>query len=500
MLNQSSQMGPRRKGKSSSSMRAGVIPLSPVALVILCAFTFLLGWNSVVLVHLVEQQHSVSANSPGTTSSSSNQASLFPAANANLLADHQLGHASSPLLRGGKIVDPSSVSSFNHSSLTLLPPSIWATRKLLGDFDSAEVSALLSPNETERALSLCGKFMYSSLDRAIYLKDMGHDAFVATGDIDAMWTRDSVVQMSIYLKHISSRPWLRFIVEGAIRRNAFNIIQDPYANAYEHKWKDPSKLDFKDQVIGRGGFVSTRNYELDSGAYFLTHLYDYQFSASIYRPEALLGETMVFEAVETLVNLWILEQNHDKLSPYRYFELPNEGQGSPTGYTGMTWTGFRPSDDACKYGYLIPANIHAAGALQRVLILNDRIWRSDDLARKVSKLLSDIEEGINKYGIVKGKSGEPIYAYEVDGLGHSLTMFDDSNVPSLLSIPLLGWDGYNREAYLNTRNYLLSKANTYYFEGSVFKGIGSPHTPAKVRFGTPRRENRLFEYADAHSF
>jgi meiotically up-regulated gene 157 (Mug157) protein len=125
----------------------------------------------------------------------------------------------------------------------------------------------------------------------------------------------------------------------------------------------------------------------------------------------------------------------------------------------------------------VPANIHAAAALQRTLILNDRIWHSEDLKLKASKLLTEIENGINTFGIVKGKSGEPMYAYEVDGLGNILGDFDDANIPSLLSIPLLGWDGYNKEAYANTRNYLLSKSNKSYFEGSTFKGIGSPHTP-----------------------
>jgi meiotically up-regulated gene 157 (Mug157) protein len=274
-----------------------------------------------------------------------------------------------------------------------------------------------------------------------------------------------------------NNPWLRFLVEGAIRRNAFNILQDPYANAYRHKWKDPNTWDFKDQAIGRGGFVATRNYELDSGAYFLNHLYDYYVSKNIYRPQALLEEPMIFEAIMLMVDTWIVEQHHDEQSPYRYFELENEGKGKATTYTGMTWSGFRPSDDACTFGYLVPANIHAAAGLERILILNERIWGNIDLESKVSKLLKEIEEGINLYGIVNHENGERIYAYEVDGMAGVLAGFDDANVPSLLSIPLLGWSGYDPQVYKATRKYLLSNANKYYYSGEKFKGIGSPHTP-----------------------
>jgi meiotically up-regulated gene 157 (Mug157) protein len=363
------------------------------------------------------------------------------------------------------------------SQSELLPASIWATRELPNHQPPVNITSSLSPEETQRALQLCGSFLYSTLHRAVHVTDMANQVFVSTGDIDDMWIRDSVVQMTIYLQKLGGQPWLRFLVEGAIRRNAFHIVQDPYANAYRHAWKDPKQFDLKDQVIGRGGFVATRNYELDSGAYYLNHLYDYYVVKGIYRPEELLEEPIVFEAIMLLIDTWIVEQRHDEQSPYRYFELPNEGKGSTTAYTGMTWTGFRPSDDACQYGYLVPANIHAAAALERLLILNKRIWRHDELETKTSKLLKDIEQGINQYGIVQSEDGERTYAYEVDGMGGILSGFDDANVPSLLSIPLLGWSGYDQQVYQNTRRYLLSSSNKFYYEGQKFKGVGSPHTP-----------------------
>ena len=363
------------------------------------------------------------------------------------------------------------------SARPLLPPSIWSTRKLVNPIN---ITSLLTTNETKQAMDLCGKFFYSTLQRAVHAEKMAEEVFVATGDIAFMWIRDSAVQMSIYLNHHMDKPWMRFLVEGAIRRNAFNILQDPYGNAYYREWKNPDDLNLKERVIGRGGFVATRNYELDSACYFLIHLYDYFMAQDIYRPEALLEEPIVFEAVMLMIDTWIVEQHHEELSPYRYFELPRQGLGSKTVYTGMTWTGFRPSDDACDYGYLIPANCHAAAALERVLILNDLVWKEKELETKASKLLKEIEEGINKYGIITDTKGNQIYAYEVDGMGGVRSSFDDANIPSLLSIPLLGWSGYDNQVYQATREKILSKENPYYFQGSQIKGIGSPHTAKEM--------------------
>ena len=73
---------------------------------------------------------------------------------------------------------------------------------------------------------------------------------------------------------------------------------------------------------------------------------------------------------------------------------------------------------------------------------------------------------------------ETIWAYEVDGLGHALLM-DDSNVPSLMAAPYLGYCAADDPLYLSTRRTLLSAENPFYYEGAYAKGIGSPHTPPR---------------------
>ena len=145
-------------------------------------------------------------------------------------------------------------------------------------------------------------------------------------------------------------------------------------------------------------------------------------------------------------------------------------------YTGMTWSGFRPSDDACKYNYLIPSNMFAAVVLGYISEISETIFNDIKLKNIADELKYQIEEGINKFGIIHTEEFGDVYAYEVDGLGN-FNLMDDANVPSLLSIPYIGYKDIDDKIYQNTRKFILSKNNPYYYEGSVAKGIGSPHTP-----------------------
>mgnify|MGYP002245113593 FL=1 len=145
----------------------------------------------------------------------------------------------------------------------------------------------------------------------------------------------------------------------------------------------------------------------------------------------------------------------------------------------MTWSGFRPSDDACTYHYLVPSNMFAAvvmGYLERIFggeILNDA-----DIAARAGELRRTITEGIEAHAKTTNRNGETIYAFETDGLGH-VNIMDDSNVPSLMAAPYLGYCAPDDPTYLATRRTLLSDENPYYYEGEYLKGIGSPHTPPR---------------------
>lgn len=188
-------------------------------------------------------------------------------------------------------------------------------------------------------------------------------------------------------------------------------------------------------------------------------------------------EPLIHDAVTTMLRLLVVEQRHEERSSYRYAELPREGLGPPAAYTGMVWSAFRPSDDPQLYPYSIPDNMYLWGALSRLLRLNDAVWRDDYIKDTAIRLMRDVQGGIENHSIVEVEPGVRVYAYEVDGWGGSLTDFDDPNLPSLLAIPLLGYEPYDREIYDATRKRVLSHKNPYFFVGSQLEGLGSPHTP-----------------------
>ena len=306
--------------------------------------------------------------------------------------------------------------------------------------------------------------------------------FVLTGDIPAMWLRDSTAQVRPYLAVAGSDPDLADMIAGLVRLQFRYIGIDAYANAFNeepngHTWDPNDRSDFSSPWLWE------RKYELDSLCYPL------QLAWLLY---ANTGRTDHFDAVfvsgaKRILDVIETEQDHAARSPYFFVRdcdiptesLDNDGRGTPVATTGMTWSGFRPSDDACTYHYLVPSNMFAAvvmGYLERIFggeILNDA-----DIAARAGELRRTITEGIEAHAKTTNRNGETIYAFETDGLGH-VNIMDDSNVPSLMAAPYLGYCAPDDPTYLATRRTLLSDENPYYYEGEYLKGIGSPHTPPR---------------------
>ncbi|KAF8070963.1 mug157-like protein [Scenedesmus sp. PABB004] len=354
-------------------------------------------------------------------------------------------------------------------------PEVWAAGPR-GGAAAAALAAAVGPEALASLKALCGRCLYRTLTSYVRVHDFGRLAVVLTGDIPAMWLRDSAVQMATYLPRLGRRPGLRPSLEGAIRAQAYFILQDPWANAYNPAYVAPSSLKKNDRQLGRGGWVWTRNFELDSVAYFFNFLWNYHQTPGVWAPGALLAEPLVHDAVVALLRLLQVEQHHEARSPYRYSELPRDGLGPPCGVTGMVWSAFRPSDDPQQYSYNVPDNMYLWGALSRLAKLNAAVWRDPAIAASALALMADVHAGIVAHGIVEPSPGVRMYAYEVDGLGHSLHDFDDPNLPSLLALPLLGYEPYDRAVYATTRARILSKANPYFFAGTELHGLGSPHT------------------------
>ena len=279
-------------------------------------------------------------------------------------------------------------------------------------------------------------------------------AYVKTGDIPAEWLRDSSVQVEATYLDYAHDPQVRALFKAVIQRQAKYLLIDAYANAFRQNYT-----------------VWERKFELDSLCYPILLAWKYYKvtgDTSVFTPEVKKAFARVLEVMQ-------IEQHHARRSRYRFKSDTQQAGTHPVGYTGMIWMGFRPSDDPCTYNYLIPAEMMAVQALQALKDIA-RVYHDPAMAARAARLRQQVHAGIQKFGIVKGPGGKPIYAYEVDGLGHALLM-DDANIPNLLAAPYFGYVGIHDPVYQNTRRFVLSKANPYFYSGPLAAGLGSPHTP-----------------------
>ncbi len=300
-------------------------------------------------------------------------------------------------------------------------------------------------------VTICNNVKYRTLERYLTVFSDGR-VFVATGDIDDMWIRDSTIQMRPFMHVKKMKP----LMEGFIKTLAFYLLQDPYANSFRKTWSPRTE---GEAGLRRGGWVATGNWEPDSISYF------YHFLCDFGEPK-LFEDSVVAAAVDLTLDTLIIEQNHAN-SNYTYSELRNHGRGDAFRPVGLVWGAFRPSDDMQVHPFNIPVNMHLHSALTKLKLHYKPGYD------RIMHIRLGIEVGVHHHGIVDG-----MYAYEVDGLGNALLGFDDANLPSLLSAPLSDYLFFNNAVYQKTRKYLLSPQNPYFFTGPSFEGIGSPHTRA----------------------
>ncbi|MCR2820062.1 glycoside hydrolase family 125 protein [Lederbergia panacisoli] len=301
--------------------------------------------------------------------------------------------------------------------------------------------------------------------------------FVITGDIPAMWLRDSAAQVRPYLLAANEDEEIKNMLVGVVNRQIRFILHDPYANAFN---SSASGERYHEDQTEMTPWLWERKYEVDSLCYPIQLAYLLWKTTG---ETTHLGEEFQ-DAVRTIIKVWRTEQDHENNSPYRFERetnlhtetLKRDGKGGKVAPTGMTWSGFRPSDDACTYGYLVPANMFASVVMGYAAEISEKVLNDSQLAAECRSLGQEIRQGIEEYGTIEHPFYGKIYAYEVDGMGGYLLM-DDANVPSLLSAPYLGYCDFDDEIYQNTRNFILSRNNPYYYEGKAARGIGSPHTP-----------------------
>ena len=316
----------------------------------------------------------------------------------------------------------------------------------------------------------------STLETAVRECDDG-TYFVLTGDIPAMWLRDSSAQVSHYIP-LASDPAIAAVIEGVIRRQFMYIEIDPYANAFN---QTPNGEGHPEDLPKNNPWVFERKYEVDSLCYPLRLLYKYWKQTG---NTGIIKEKLA-PVIRIIIDQWKTEQRHDDKSPYYFIRLsegmtaedcPDKPKVAPTAYTGMTWSGFRPSDDGCVYGYLTASEMFAVVALGYAAEMLRVVCKDEMLAKECDELRGQIDAGIREHCIVEHNKYGRIYACETDGYGN-YSMIDDANIPSLLSIPYIGYAPADDEIYINTRRFLLSGDNPFYYSGKYAEGVGSPHTP-----------------------
>jgi meiotically up-regulated gene 157 (Mug157) protein len=306
-------------------------------------------------------------------------------------------------------------------------------------------------------------------------KDGIHDTFVITGDIEAMWLRDSTAQVWPYLPLVNKDKPLKNLIKGVINRQTKCILIDPYANAFNYsnegsQWES-DLTDMKPEL-------HERKWEIDSLCYPIRLAYGYWNKT---QDISVFDENWI-NAMKLVYKTFIEQQRKENLGPYKFQRttavstdtLPLGGYGNPTKPNGMINSGFRPSDDACIYGYLVPSNLFAVVALKQVSEIFTTVVKDFKFANDCTDLASEVESSIKQNAISNHLNYGKVLAYEIDGFGNKLFM-DDANVPSLLSLSYLNCLNSDDEIYINTRKFILSKDNPYFFSGKYAEGIGGPH-------------------------
>ncbi len=302
------------------------------------------------------------------------------------------------------------------------------------------------------------------------------DTFVYTGDIHAMWLRDSGAQVFPYVKLAPKDKHLQRMLAGVILRQLKCINIDPYANAF-NKEPNPNGSWMKDltKMIPE---LHERKWEIDSLCYVLRLAYEYW---KVTGDTSIFGESWL-QAVQNILTTFRDQQRRDGRGSYKFQRrterqldtMNNDGWGAPVKPVGLIASAFRPSDDATTLLFLVPSNFMAVTQLRHAAEILTKVNKRADLAEQCTALAFEVNQALQKYAIHQHPKYGPIYAYEVDGFGNQMLM-DDANVPSLLAMAYLGDVSINDPIYQNTRRFVWSEDNPYFFRGKAGEGIGGPH-------------------------
>ena len=338
-----------------------------------------------------------------------------------------------------------------------------------------EVQGLLTNPRLAWMFSNC---FPNTLDTTVHFReneDGSPDTFVYTGDIHAMWLRDSGAQVWPYVQLANEDEHLREMIAGVITRQFKLINIDPYANAFND---GPTGGEWMSDITKMDPNVHERKWEIDSHCYPIRLAYQYWKTTG---DESIFGEDWL-NAIRNTLKTFKEQQRKDGPGPYSFMRKTERqldtkccsGYGNPVNPVGLIVSSFRPSDDATTFDFLVPSNFFAVTSLRKAAEILDSVNHEKELAAECRALADEVEKALKKHAIVKHPKYGKIYAFEVDGFGNAYLM-DDSNAPSLLSMAYLGDVDADDPIYRNTRRFVWSEDNPYFFKGTAGEGIGGPH-------------------------
>ena len=317
----------------------------------------------------------------------------------------------------------------------------------------------------------------NTLDTTVHFRKLNGkpDTFVYTGDIHAMWLRDSGAQVWPYVQLANNDPKLKEMLEGVIRRQFLCINIDPYANAFND---GPVGGHWQSDLTDMKMELHERKWEIDSLCYPIRLAYHYWQVTG----DASIFDEVWMEAIGNVLKTFKEQQRKDGVGPYNFQRrteraldtLNNNGNGAPVKPVGLIVSSFRPSDDATTLQFLVPSNFFAVTSLRKASEILEKVNKNEAMASECKALADEVETALKKYATYNHPEFGTIYAFEVDGFGNHLLM-DDANVPSLLAMAYLGDVDINDPIYQNTRRFVWSDSNPYFFKGKAGEGIGGPH-------------------------
>lgn len=353
-----------------------------------------------------------------------------------------------------------------------------AERRFTSDAVESAIATFKKKVKNEELKWLFENCFPNTLDTTVFYSEKNGrpDTYVITGDIDAMWLRDSSAQVYPYLHFVKEDKKLRKLVAGVINKQTELILKDPYANAFFNDDTKPT-IWSSDHTEMKPG-VHERKYELDSLCYPVRLAHGYWKAT---------GDTSPFdakwkEAIKAFLQVCKDQQRKNGNGPYVFrrtsewaiHAIPMGGHHYKVNPVGLICSFFRPSDDSTVFPFLIPSNFFAVTSLRQASEMVDKILNDGALARDLKELSEEVHGALKEYATVQHPDYGEIYAFETDGFG-SVYLIDDANAPSLLALPYLSGDAINDDIYQNTRKFVWSKANPFFFKGTAGEGIGGPH-------------------------